>query len=250
MPSSASGPRRATSRRRPSWRTSIRDSSSNGRRKSAWARRSSRSARAAGQRSAGASRSARPSEPGRPWASSKSSRSERPPSGLRRKAASERSSAGVAAKRSAATRSRTASSPPILSTSAPATGTARPLQRADHRVEDRAAPLHQHHDVAGPDRASGAGQDAAGVEPAADPVGDRAGEPPDRVAGRRRPRAGRPSRSPRACRASAGTARARRGPAARARWRDGRPAAPMPSPARSPNTASTRARIGGAERKE
>ena len=220
MPSSASGPRRAMRRRRPSWRTRMRARSSwgGGSRPGRGGRGGARGPRASG---GGSSRSARQRVPGRGWASSKSSRSERPPRGLRRRAASERSSDAGGGDAERGEEVVDGELAPHAQEVGAGDRDAGALQLADDGVEEVGAALDEDHHVAGADGAAGAGEGAGGGEPAGDLVGDAAGEDLDGVVGGAGVDGGRPRGARRACRACRGTARARRGRACRGRWGGG-----------------------------
>ena len=180
-----------------------------------------RASRGLGSARPAARRSASHSAPRRAGARARRARARHsPPSGLRSSAASERSSRG--GRGDAQRREQVLDRE--LAADAQHVGAgdrhARALQRPDDRVRRAAAPLHQDHHVAGADRAAagGARQRAAGVEPAARSsrrcaVGQRL----DRVVGRAARRPARPRGSRPASPASAGTARARPGPARRRR---------------------------------
>ena len=126
------------------------------------------------------------------------------------------------------------------------------LERPDDRVEEVGAPLDEDHDVAGADRPAVrvAGQGAAARQPAGDLARDAPGQDLDRVVGG----AGVDRLVPRALvrllRLRQERPELDAAGLARGRSHGGRSPGASPCPARPPNTASTSARIGRAERNE
>ena len=150
--------------------------------------------------------------PARGWARSKSSRSERPPSGAAEEGGEGEVVGGGGGEAERGEEVVDGELAPHAQEVGAGDGDAGALQLADDGVEELGAALDEDHHVAGADgAASVAGEGAGGGEPAGDLVGDAAARTMDRVVGGEGVDRGRPRGCRRASRACRGRARARRG---------------------------------------